>query len=112
MNESVDAMVRFPWGPLMLSLVAGLPALAIGAFIVTGAMSFVGPRYDVLIMNGHVVGDLGDLLMLLALASGFGAVAVVCGIRFRQCIELWRNARGSSRTPLTRRCSNVVSCRR
>ena len=44
----------------------------------------IGPQFDTVIINDHVVGGTGDKLAAFAIGSLAGAVAVICAIRLRR----------------------------
>ena len=57
--------IAFPGNELALAVAIGLPALLVAASCTLLLISYLGPQFDVVIMNDHVIGGTSDQLFLI-----------------------------------------------
>lgn len=88
----------FPWNELAGEVVVGIPASLIAGFCTLLLVSYLGPRFDVVIINDHVIGGTTDQVVVMAVGSVFGAAAVFCALRCWNRFGRWREERGASET--------------
>ena len=91
--------IAFPGKELALAVAIGLPALLVAASCTLLLISYLGPQFDVVIMNDHVIGGTSDQLFLIFTGSVFGAVGVFCALRFWHRFREWRRDRNTSVAP-------------
>ena len=82
--------IAFPGNELALAVAIGLPALLVAASCTLLLISYLGPQFDVVIMNDHIIGGPSDQLFLIFTGSIFGAVGVFCALRFWHRFREWR----------------------
>jgi hypothetical protein len=85
--------IAFPGNELALAVAIGLPALLIAAACTLALISYLGPQFDVVIMNDHVIGGTSDQLFLIFIGSVLGAIGVFCALRFWHRLGDWRRDR-------------------
>ena len=88
----------FPWNELSGEIAVGVPAFFVAAFCTLLLASYLGPQFDVVIFNDHVIGGTTDQMILIAVGSVFGAAAVFCALRFWNRYAEWRAEGGANRT--------------
>jgi hypothetical protein len=87
---------EFPWHELAGEIVVGIPASLIAVFCTLLLVSYLGPQFDVVIINDHVIGGTTDQVVVMAVGSVFGAAAVFCALRCWNRFGQWREERGAS----------------
>jgi hypothetical protein len=80
----------FPWGEITPIIAVGAGALFIAVLCTWLLIAFTGPKYDLVIINDHVIGGTEDRVTVLAVGSLFGAVAVFCALRIGTAFIEWR----------------------
>ena len=88
----------FPWDELSSEIAVGVPALLVAVFCTLLLASYLGPQFDVVIFNDHVIGGTTDQMILIAVGSVFGAAAVFCALRFWNRYTEWRREGGATGT--------------
>ena len=84
---------EFPTDSLLRALGLGIPALGIALLFCTMVASYLGPQFDVEIMNDHVIGGIEDRITWMVVASMSGGAGIFCVLRFwLEPIE-WRRER-------------------
>ena len=89
---------RFPWDELSGEIAVGVPAFFVAVFCTLLLASYLGPQFDVVIFNDHVIGGTTDQMILIAVGSVFGAAAVFCALRFWNRYTEWRREGGANGT--------------
>jgi hypothetical protein len=82
--------IAFPGNELALAVAIGVPALFVAMSCTLQLISYMGPQFDVVIINDHVIGGTSDQLFLIFTGSVFGAVGVFCALRFWRRFHEWR----------------------
>ena len=95
--------IAFPGNELALAVAIGLPALLVAASCTLQLISYLGPQFDVVIMNDHVIGGTSDQLFLIFTGSVCGAVGVFCALRFWHRFREWRRERRAPDTSVVPR---------
>lgn len=94
---------EFPWSELIPEVAVGIPALLIALFCTVLLASYLGPQFDVVIFNDHVIGGTEDQLTVIAVGTVFGAIAVFCSLRVWSRFVEWRRESEAPRTSITPR---------
>ena len=88
------ATEHFPWDEMTPIIAVGAGALFVAVLCTLLLVAFTGPKYDLVIIDDHVIGGTEDRLTVLAVGSVFGAVAVFCALRIRTGFIEWRRRLG------------------
>ena len=90
LGRGTQREIAFPGNELALAVAIGLPALLVAASCTLQLIIYLGPRFDVVIMNDHIIGGTSDQVFLIFTGSVFGAVGVFCALRFWHRFREWR----------------------
>jgi hypothetical protein len=94
---------EFPTESLVFALGLGIPSLAIACLFSLMVASYLGPQFDVVIINDHVIGGTEDRVTWMLVASVFGAVGILCVLRFWRQLRDWRREREAQMNQLVPR---------
>ncbi len=83
----------FPVREVAVLVLVALPALALGLLCLERFVAYSGPQFDLVVLNGHVLGGPLDRLVLMAVGTLCGAAVVVCVLRSRAHYMTWRRGR-------------------
>lgn len=97
-NTAPERRDEFPWPSLLIAVLAGFPALALGLAAALFAHGIDGGPDDVIIeFNGHHVGGTMDTTIALSTALLFGAAGVFLLVRVWSDISAWRRLLNAAR---------------
>jgi hypothetical protein len=88
----------FPYTELVLAAIIGLPGVIVGLLCTLQLVSYLGPRFDVVIVNDHVIGGTSDQTFLFYVGSVSGAVGLFAGLRFWHRFSEWQRRTRRSET--------------
>ena len=74
---------QFPWTELLLTLVLGVPALAIALLCCLFVWTYSGPQFDTVCINDHPIGGTFDKVVAAIIGTVAGAAVVFLIARFR-----------------------------
>lgn len=94
---------EFPWSELIPEVAIGTPASLIALFCTVLLASYLGPQFDVVFFNDHVIGGTEDQLTVIVVGTVFGAIAVFCALRVWSRFDEWRRESQAPGTGLTGR---------
>jgi hypothetical protein len=80
----------FPYKELALAASIGLPALVIALLCTLQLVSYLGPQFDVVLINDHVIGGTSDQMFLVFVGTVCGAAGLFCGLRFWHRFSEWQ----------------------
>ena len=84
-----NRLAEFPWGAIAIALVIGVPAFVFAAIFTALAVEYsIGNR--ILLFGDSSTGATADIAVAVVLAVAFAAAGIVCTLRLRTEVRMWR----------------------
>ena len=93
MRYDRNGLVGFPLGAIAIALMIGVPAFVCAAIFCALAVEYSVGSYRILLFGDSVTGATVDIAVATALAVAFGAAGIVCILRLRTDVRMWRRAK-------------------